>query len=110
MEKDRIEELKKGIDEPLQELKKSRKRLQIITCINFAFGVLLLILFITSFTEFSIFSVLHFSLKFMFLGISAINFFTVYKTVPIIKQSKNVILDAEKICTDLVKMIGEIKE
>ena len=79
------------LKEKIEELKKSRKKLCIVTGVNLIFGISLVILFITSFTKFSIpeFRDIPILLKLFWLAASIINFYAVFKTIPIIKQSKN---------------------
>jgi len=92
------------IIEKINDLKKSRKKLYIVTYANLIFGLSLVTLFITSFTEFGIFRDTSILIKLFWLLASAINFYAVTITIPTIKRSKEFIsetieeLHLEDIC------------
>ena len=85
------------LKEKIEELKKSRKKLCIVTGVNLIFGISLVILFITSFTEFGIFRDTPIPIKLIWLIASAINFYAVSKTISVIKRSKKFISESEEL-------------
>lgn len=85
------------IIEKVNELKKARKKLYILTCINLIIGISFVILFVISFTEFSILGDVPVLSKLCFLIAFIINFYAVVRTVPIVKRSKKFVSDFEEL-------------
>lgn len=89
----------------IKEIKKSKTKLYITTSVNLIFGLSLLILFFTSFTEFGIFGNLPIPLKLVWLMAASINFYSVSKTIPIIKRSKELESKTEEL-QELLQLEG----
>ena len=88
---DITKDITKDITEKIEEIKKNTKKLYIVGCVNLILAISLVVLFITSFTEFGIFRDTPIPIKLFWLVASAINFFAVFKTIPVIKKSKKFI-------------------
>lgn len=81
----------------IKEIKKITKRLAITVYANIALGTLLILLFVTSFMEFSPFKDLHILLKLIWLPLAILNFYGASRSFSLINKSKNFISVIEEL-------------